>query len=153
VTLLVTVIFLIVIGLCFYGMSLGSLGVVNMTRTMTDALGVYYIDRFNYPGLQDDARKGNPIAREVRGAILHFLQRKPETVCQMCDTRYSETTDVSFIVVLGADKRSLTTWVCIDCAARDDLDDHIAAAILEWLVKDGTNASVEIVDRGKITWH
>jgi hypothetical protein len=111
-------------------------------------LGVYFVDQYNFHALCESAEQGDVIALNIAEAIMRFVREAPRPICSMCCEHMSdsEIPDMT-IVVMRTDrvlrKRSskksdtnrgatLTTWICEECAVRDDLDDQIEQIIRSW---------------------
>jgi hypothetical protein len=112
------------------------------------ALGVYFIDQYNFPELCDRAQNGDALSRQLMLAIMGFVEQAPNPICSICHEHLPGPDVPSMtIVVLRTDRATLTTWICEECSVRDDLDDHVKKIIREW-PEIPKNSIVEILKKG-----
>jgi hypothetical protein len=105
-----------------------------MTET-TRHLSVYFIDEANFAELHDAfINGGDEIANQVFAALMTYLRKgKMTDRCALCTEPMQSVTFVVFIKVDGPERETLTSCLCEDCVARDDLDDHIEQAVHQWI--------------------
>jgi hypothetical protein len=114
------------------------------------ALGVYFVDQYNFTELCERANSGDSLSRNLVRSIMGFVDQAPPPVCSRCQQLVpGPQVPTMTIVVMCTHKESLTSWICEECATCDDLEKHIEQVIRDWPAIP-KNSTIDFVKKGTL---